>query len=244
MSNGLLSPKTLGDIINTIPTERDFAVIGKVVLQHTGLENLLENLVWLYMKSIDRGHIATSQLGIQQLTDMLQTLVDWTEPEDAVAEAIEWGVAAFHILRLNRNSVVHGVNFKADKKADKLFIERKTKSLVFDSFEIFEINHAVLAKITEDQNALANYFYILLGALKARGPSWIGSGIEPPTSPLPLPSKPPEPKRLIPLPHESPLAPRRQRQASEATAAKQAKLDRKDRQRRHQRLRDGKPEPA
>jgi hypothetical protein len=219
------------DLINAQPSETDYAMIGRITLQHTGLEYQLERLVWAYMGDVDKGHIATCRMGIQELTDTLLTLVEWTEPEDHLADAFEWAVNAFHKLRVKRNSIVHGFNFEADQKSGKLFISRRTRSIVFDDFEEFELTPAALAQVSHEQVALSSFLYRLAKALMTRGEAFIGHDVAPPNEPTPLPNRPREPETLTPLPHQAPESKRRQRKASQELEARAKKLERKAEQR-------------
>ena len=102
---------------NSRPTESDYAAIGKLALQHTSLEYQLEALVWTYIGDTDKSHIATAKMRMNQKIEALETLVEWTEPDDGIADAIEWATKCFNILRDSRNSVIHGFNFTADQSS-------------------------------------------------------------------------------------------------------------------------------
>jgi hypothetical protein len=224
--------KHFADFKNSRPTEADFAAIGRIALQHTSLEYQLESMVWFYMGDTDKGHIATARMGMTEITDVLQTLVEWTEPDDGVADSIEWAIRCFNILRLNRNSVIHGYNFKADQSTGQLFIEKRSRSIVFDSFDQFVITPEVLAEIIARQSQLSFFIYTLQRKLEMRGPDAIGPNLPPPAEPFPLPARPPEPEKLTPLPREVPESMRSQRKSSLAKAAKLAKIQRKEDQRK------------
>lgn len=226
--------KALEDAANARPSESDYAAIGKLALQHTALEYQLEALIWAYMGDVDKGHIATAKMGIQEQTDALIALVDWTEPDDGIAEAIEWAVKCFHTLRISRNSVIHGYNFKADQRTGKLFIEQRSKNIVFDANLRFVINSDVLQDLLGQQVRLSTYLYLLQRIIDKRGPEAIGPGLPAPVEPSPLPPKFPEPEKLAPLPHQDAKSARRQRQASLELENEAKKLERKARQRREQ----------
>jgi len=231
IKRGLLSAEGLEALMNQEPEECDYALIGKIALQLTGLEYQLETLVWYYMEDVDKGHIATARIGPIGKTDILATLVEWIEPDDGVSDAINWAIQSFHTLRENRNSIIHGFNFKADRKAGKLMIERRTKSLVFDAFQRFEINRKVLEQVHADQQALAMYIWRLERLLKMRPTGSIGPNVDPPTQPLRLPDKPSQPKKLTPLDFEAAKSVRRLRRERAEADAKRAKIERKNRQR-------------
>jgi hypothetical protein len=222
----------LDSILNSTPEESDYALIGRIALQQNALEYQLESLVWHYMEDVDKGHIATALLGCVQKTDMLATFVEWVEPDDHIAEAITWAIESFHILRINRNAVIHGYNFRADRKAGKLMIERRTKSLVFDSFQQFEINRKVLEQICADQSNLAMYLWRVQGSVERRPAGLLAPNPPPLLEHARLPAKPVRPASLSPLPHEVPKSARTLRRELAETDAKQAKLDRKESQRR------------
>lgn len=187
----------LGEHINRSPEESDFALIGRIALQHTGLEYQLETLVWYYMEDVDKGHIATARLGAVEKTDMLATFVEWTEPDDGIAEVLSWVIKCFHILRLNRNSVIHGFNFRADRRAKKLIIERRTKSLVFDAFQTFEISRDILRQVSTDQTALAMFIFKLNNIVQERPKGSIGPNLPTPSNLVDYHQNPPN-QRLYP----------------------------------------------
>jgi hypothetical protein len=223
---------SLKEFMNGKPDERDYALIGKIALQSTLIEYQLETLVWYYMESVDRGHIATAKLSSVDKAEMLKTFVEWIEPDDGLADAVNWAIACFHTLRQNRNSIIHGFNFRADKKAGKLIIEKRSRSLVFDAFQTFEINRQVLEQVNADQKALSMYIWRLNRAATERPPEAIGPNLPPPASPARLPTTHAPPAPLEPLPHEAPKSSRRLRAEQAQTGAKRAAGERKDRQRR------------
>lgn len=236
IKRGLLSTEGLEALVNLRPEESDYALIGHIALNLTALEYQIETLIWYYMESVDKGHIATARLGPVSKTEMLDTFVEWIEPDDGVADAIAWGSKCFGILRESRNSIIHGYNFKADRKAGKLTIERRTKSLVFDSFLMFEINRDILRQVKRDQEALAMYMWRLEEALKRRPAGAIGPNLPPPTEPLELPEKPALPASLSPLPHDPPKSTRRQRQELAAKEAKEAMRGRRGKKPRKEKV--------
>lgn len=219
---------------NQRPSERDYAKIGRIVLQHTSLEYQLEALVWFYMGDLDKAHIATSQMTNSQITNMLKTLVEWTEPDDGIAEAIGYSIEGFHSLRLTRNAIVHGFNFKADNAAEKLYIERRTKSFVFDAFERYELSSRAFEQVITDQSNLSTYMWRLETLLKQRDNVTLGPNQAALAAPSPLPAKPASPHILSALPHEPAKSVRHQRQASFEMEQKAEKGRRKDAQRQAQ----------
>ena len=219
---------------NRKPSENDYASVGRIALNHTGLEYQIESLIWTYMKDIDLGHISTSGMNSETMLKTLRALVDWTEPEDHVAGEIRWALKGFETLRNARNSVIHGFNFSADKRDGKLFIEKRSKSIVFDSFEIFDLAPKVLQSVIRDQGRLGAYIYHIFKTLEMRGPEYIGYTANIPISPSLLPARPPEPRPLNPLPSELPKSPRQVRQALKIDEARAEKIARKDRQRAHE----------
>jgi hypothetical protein len=212
---------------NRRPSEGDYAAIGKIALLQTSLEYQLEALVWYYMGDVDAGHIATASLGSQGKTEMLKTLVDWIEPDDGVADAINWAIKCFHDLRVKRNAIIHGYNFRADRRAKTLTIERRPRSLVFDAFEVFEISDNTLQNVCAEQEALSRYIWYTELLIKERPRSAIGPNLPPPTSPLRLPPKPASPEALNQLPFQAATSSRRQRQTLEVKEAKEAKRGRR-----------------
>jgi hypothetical protein len=219
---------------NERPSESDYAKIGKIALQHTGLEYQMESLVWFYMGDVDKAHIATSQMSVSQTTNMLKTLVEWTEPDDGIADAITYAIDGFHSLRLTRNYIVHGFNFKADNATEKLFIERRTKSFVFDEFERFELNARAFEQVITDQSNLSTYMWKLEKLLSQRGHAALGPNQPGSNANVSLPSKPAPPQVLKALPYEPAKSTRRQRQASLDKENRAAKGKRKDGQREAQ----------
>ena len=216
---------------NARPTEADYAAIGKIALQHTGLQYQFETLVWDYMGDVDIGHISTCRMGVQEITDTLLALVEWTEPEDAIEESVRWSVDFFHKLRLKRNSIIHGYNFIADNNSGNLYVEKRTKSIVFADFEEFEFTPDTLREICDEQTNLSTYLHSVSRLIRRRGQQYIGHESSPPSEPTPLPPKPATPKILTPLPHSNPKSARHQRRASQETATRDAKKASKDRQR-------------
>lgn len=206
-----------------------------MALQHTALEYQLEALAWSYFGDVDKGHIATAKMRMPDKIDVLKTLVEWTEPDDGIAERIEWAIESFEILRLNRNAVIHAFNFKADQSSGNLYLERRTKSLVFDSFEQINVTQPEMQQLLDDQIWLAGFLRSLQLIIDIRGPDAIGINKHPPVQTFePLPPKPARPKKMTPLPRQAPISARRQRQSSQATEAKAAKSKRKDEQREAQ----------
>lgn len=222
---------------NARPTESDYAQIGRIALNHSGLEFQLESLTWIYMGSVDIGHVATAQLTTLQIAKALETLVEWSEPDDVIAGEIEWALKAFDILRINRNTIVHGFNFKADNSTGKLFIERKTRSIVFDSFEQFEFTSASFWQMIRDQDRLADHLYHIQRHVDARGLNSITSNPNAPSNPTTLRPRPPLPIALKPLDRDAPQSSRRQRQSSLESEAREAKRLAKVRQRTDSRKR-------
>jgi hypothetical protein len=234
---GIGSPEILADYLNQSPEDEDYALIGRIALQHTGLEYQIETIIWYYMGDVDKGHIATATLGAVARTDMLEAFVEWTEPDDGIAEAIIWTIKQFHILRENRNSIIHAYNFRADRKAQRLILERRTKSLVMDRFQVFEINREVLEKVVGDQNTLALYVYMIFNIMRMRPSYAIGPNLPPPREPAVLPAKPSPPEPLSPLPHESAKSARRLRLELAEKEARESKVRRKEEQRAEARRR-------
>ena len=216
---------------NARPSDSDFAQIGRIALNHSGLEYQLESLTWIYMGDVDVGHVATSQMTTLQTIQALKTLVEWTEPDDAVAAEIEWCLQSFEILRINRNTVIHGFNFKADRENEKLFIERRTRSVVFDSFEQFEFDSRTLMTLINDQNRLADHLYHIQFHVDAREVKSLTPNQSAPSNPATLRPRPPSPTPLKPLDREKPQSARRLRQSSLEKAAREAKYEARKRQR-------------
>lgn len=225
--------EAIEELRNERPDEGDYAKIGRIALSHTALEYQFETLVWAYMKDVDLGHIATSNLGVKEIEARLSTLVEWTEPDDFVADEIKWSLKAFDILRLNRNAIIHGFNFKADKKSGQLFLERRSNSVVFDSFMQYAFDATTLQQVVWDQERIADHLFFISRHIDRRGLDAIGPGLPPPSEPAALRPRPPLPHALAPLPREGPISTRRQRQASLEKAAKLEKNHVKDRQRAH-----------
>lgn len=225
----------LDEFRNKEPSETDYAEIGRIAVQHSSLEYQLESLVWRYMGDVDKGHIATARMGIREITDVLKTLVDWTEPDDALADSIEWGIQCFHELRLKRNRIIHGFNFSADQKSGKLFIEGRTRSIVFDAFDQFEICRKTLQRVTEEQVLLSMFLYDIHRHIDRRGLDAIGHDRPPPSELFQSSAKPPLPEKMTPIDRDAPKSIRRQRAELEATNAKRAKSDSKNAQRAAQR---------
>ena len=111
------------------------------------------------MGDVDIGHAATSQMTTLQIIQALETLAECTKPDDSVAAEIEWCIQAFYVLRINQNIVIHDFNFKADREKGKLSIERRTKSVVFNSFEQFEFDSGALKTLIADQNRIGDHLY-------------------------------------------------------------------------------------
>lgn len=212
---------SIDEYINSQPTTEDYAQIGRITLQHTSLEFELETLVWKYMGDLDKGHIATARMGVQDITEVLMTLVEWTEPDDGLAEAIEWGVQCFHALRLKRNSIIHAFNFQADQKTERLFLERRTRSRVFDSFELYEISRKTLEQVVGEQVVLSIYLYRLAEIIDARGPEAIMPNPPLPATQQALPTRPALPVKLIPQEREPVTSNRRKRKHDRELSEKQ-----------------------
>ncbi|MDT7527995.1 hypothetical protein OVY29_04895 [Sphingopyxis sp. SE2] len=201
--------QALMDHINREPTESEYAAIGRVALNHTALEYQIESLIWTYMKDVDLGHIATSGQSTDKQIQILKTLVEWNEPEDHVADAIDWSISAFKVLRTNRNNLVHGFNFTADRKGGGLHIERRRKPLIFDSHEIVVLSNGILDGVVNDQRRLAIYLWRISMLISRRGDEHIGHDCAAPDDPTDLPSRPVMPTLLQALPHEPPRSPHR-----------------------------------
>jgi hypothetical protein len=216
---------------NARPSEAEYAMIGRIALNHTGLEYQLECLVWLYMGDVDIGHVATSQMTTVEILKALETLVDWREPDDVVADEIEWSISAFNILRVNRNSIIHGFNFKADNSIEKLFIERRTRSIVFDSFDQFELTKHSFMQVINDQNNLADHLYFIQRHLERRGGFEVHLPPNAPSEPATLRPRPQLPHALQPIDRESAKSTRRLRRSLAESEARAAKARRKDQQR-------------
>lgn len=226
--------KHFADFNNRQPTEADYAAIGRIALQHTSLEYQIEALVWTYFGDADKGRIATAKMGMTQRIETLKTLVEWTEPDDGIADAINWAISCFEIVRDSRNSVVHAYNFKADQSTGKLFLAKRTKSIVFDDFVQFEITPAILQQIVGKQVQISSFIYQIQRVLDLRGPKAIGPKLPAPTEPSPLPTRFAAPQKLQPQPHESPESNRRQRKSSQMLEALAAKNEKKGAQREAQ----------
>ncbi len=199
---------------NARPSDKDFAQIGRIALNHSGLEFQLESLTWIYMGDVDVGHVATSQMTTLQIIEALKTMVEWTEPDDSVAAEIDWCIQAFNVLRVNRNTVIHGFNFKADRDNGKLFIERRTRSVVFDSFEQFEFDSATLMRLIADQDSLADHLYHIQFHVDARSVKSLTPNPNAPSNPATIRPRPESPIPLKPLDREKPQSDRRRRRFS------------------------------
>lgn len=219
--------RMLADFRNRTPSDQDFAEIGRIAIQHTSLEFQLEALVWRYMGDIDKGHIATSQMGIQELTNVLKTLVEWTEPDDTLADCIEWGIECFHALRKLRNDIIHGFNFTADQKTGRLFIEARTRSVIFDSFQQFEITPQTLRQISGEQVILSVFLNQIDLHIESRGQDAIGHDKPPPSNSFRPRSMPPKPTTITPKDHEKPVSARRKRKQLLERQAREAKKKRR-----------------
>jgi len=183
------------------------------------------------MGDVDVGHIATSQMTTLQIIQSLETLVEWTEPDDSVAAEIEWCIQAFNVLRVNRNTIIHGFNFEADRDNGKLFIERRTRSVVFDSFEQFEFDSSALMTLISDQTRLAGHLYHIQFHVDARKVKSLTPNPNAPSNPSTLRPRPAPPTPLKPLDRERPQSDRRQRRSSLEKAAREERHQAKARQR-------------
>jgi hypothetical protein len=174
-------------------------------------------------------------MGMTHKIEALKTLVEWTEPDDGIADAIEWAIKCFEVVRENRNSVVHGYNFKADQSSGNLFIEKRKNGMLFDKFLQFEITAEALNKIVDEQVNVSRFLNLLQRIIDRRGPEAIGPGLPTPVELSPLPHRCSLPSGLDTLPHQAPQSARRKRKSLQEIEAKASKAERKDGQRDAQR---------
>jgi hypothetical protein len=214
------------------PSEQDYALLGRIALNHASLEYVIESMIWGYMEDVDKGHVATSPLGSIERTNMLATLVDWTEPDDDVAEAIAFSIRSFHTLRTIRNTLLHGHNFRVSTTKDRLLLDSRGKGLVFDAWQVFDFQRSDLERIEQDQLNLLIFMGGVFNAITARPKGAIGPNLPPPVLPCALPAKPPEPQTLTRLDHITPKSARTQRRELVEKEARASKYAARERQRR------------
>lgn len=174
---------------------RCLAQIGVVTLNWNSVEEALERLIWYYLGSDEVGHIVTSKLHNQSRCDVLENIADAREAIPEIRERVVHFVKAFDILRLNRNSIVHSVNFNLHRGQETFSIERLKKSIRTREYDSYSLPVETLEGLGEQIEQLEKFGANLLAIMKKR------SGlIDQPffnwPKPPPWPDKFPLPERL------------------------------------------------
>lgn len=178
------------------PDEAEYANVGRITIYWSFAEYMIETLIWRYIGDVDKGHIVTAQLGSQSLTDILEALVSGLEEDTEAKEAITHAVEGFHILRVNRNKIVHSYNFLRDADQDVIRFSGRKKVRIFEEFEPYVMTKAELKALVHELYTWNTFLSDLVDAVTDR---WEHSLVGEPHELRPWPRKPPLPKRLTPL---------------------------------------------
>ncbi len=181
------------------PSEKVYAAVGRLTLQWTYLEYMIEVLIWRYVGDVDKGHIFTSQMGNQSLTDVLELLVKYEEMDERGRETITHAIKGFHVLRLNRNKIVHSYNFFEMPDSGIEFSGRK-KVRLFSEFDQYSLS---IEQLDQQVAAVSTWGWFLHRAVDAVSDR---RGADPENEPIewrPWPEKPPLPEMLIPIRQEA-----------------------------------------
>lgn len=136
----------------------DSAAVGTDTLAWSRVEAALEQLIWQCIGSADRGHVVTSQLHNVARADLLHALAAMLEPNPTILERVEDALAAFDILRLNRNVIVHCVDLRpSHHDRNILKIQRHKKTLRMEEPEVYYLKRERLADMIDEMGSLEDF---------------------------------------------------------------------------------------
>jgi hypothetical protein len=177
------------------PSDSVYAAVGKITLYWTYIEYTLENLIWRYVGDVDIGHMFTSQLGNTTLTEILETMIAHEESDALGRETIQHAIEGFHVLRLNRNKIVHSFNFFVQPGAGVRFSGRR-KVRVIEDFDEYLITIDQLNGQVSDLATWGTFLHNIVDAVSDRRFSEFEQTAD---EWRPWPDKPPLPHKLEPL---------------------------------------------
>lgn len=179
-------------------------IIGDICVMWNLMEQTIGMLFMFYMReNAARAYAISNILGNQSRADVLAYLVDSNEEDETLADLMRHFIAAFSICRDNRNILVHGaVSFGSGLSIKHL--EKPSRSNVgamvrfaYDLEAIRKVHQDILNTLTFGKllvsNPLLNEYTYLSEHLDQSAAK---------STPLPLPTKPPLPSRLNPIPPE------------------------------------------
>lgn len=178
---------------------RLLALVGLTTLNWNSVEETLEQLIWHYLGSDKVGHIVTSKMQNMSRCDVLGAIAEAQEAIPAVAERVNHFIAAFDILRLNRNAIVHSVKFTLDAKENTLWLERLKKSIRSREYDTYSMPAETLERLADQMAELNEFGRTLLEIMQKRA-GLVKQPFFDWERPPPWPDKFPLPERLNSLP--------------------------------------------
>jgi hypothetical protein len=176
------------------PSEAVYADVGRMALNWSYTEYMIEILIWRYVGSVDVGHLFTSQMGNQGRSDVLKYLATYEEPDEVGRQTILHGLEGFGILRLSRNKIVHSYNFFQGRDETIRFSGR-SKGRLFSELIEYELRAEALHKLVDDMRTWSWFLHQIVDAVTDRR----GAEAKSPGEQRPWPEKPPLPESLNPL---------------------------------------------
>jgi hypothetical protein len=144
------------------------AEVGLVALNWNDVEEILERLIWYYLGSDEVGHIITSKMHNQSRCNVLTNLADARESLPQIKVRIDHFAAVFDILRLNRNAIIHSVNFNLHHASETVSLERLTKTIRTREYDTYSMPIDALTKLNEQMVQLESFGKNLIAVMRKR----------------------------------------------------------------------------
>jgi hypothetical protein len=87
--------------------DKHITLLGAITHDWNFLEHQMQVIAWQYTKDFEAAHILTARLGNADLAAALLELCDLREERKPVKAAVAFLVSVFHLIRENRNALVH-----------------------------------------------------------------------------------------------------------------------------------------
>lgn len=109
------------------PLEEYFVNVGLLASYWNKVEGRLDDLLTCFIGDAQKAHILTSGANIARRISLLKGIVEQCHTKDPWQQTVLAALAAFDVLRQNRNTVIHGVATNL-KEADGVVVVRSTNN--------------------------------------------------------------------------------------------------------------------